>query len=201
MDMYKPLPVAQRGQVSLELERDIDPLSTMTAYVEANQCYQFADAAYREFFQLLPEQITGRQARDVLGAKAYETIRPYMEKAVSGQSLAFEARIHINGGGVHYCRTTLIPHKDGDRVDGVYILVSDLTELMSNEQKFQKILESTEAIPWEADAKTWHFTYVGRQAKEILGYPIEHWYEPHFWPQHIRAALCHGRRQSGPGAH
>ena len=185
MDTYKPLPVVQRGQVLLELERDIDPLPTMTAYVEANQCYQFADAAYREFFQLLPEQITGRQVRDVLGAKAYETIRPYMEKAVSGQSLAFDARMYINGSCEHYCRTTLIPRKDGDRVDGVYILVSDLTELKHNEQKFQRLLESTEAIPWEADAKTWQFTYVGRQAKEILGYPIEHWYEQNFWPQHI----------------
>lgn len=189
MKRYKPLPVPRRSQVSLELERpeyrDIDPLPTMTAYVETSQRYQFANAAYREFFQLHPEQIAGRQARDVLGTKVYETIRPHMEKAVSGQSLTFDARMHINGGREHYCRTSLIPRKDGDRVDGVFILVSDLTELKRNEQKFQRLLESTDAIPWEANAKTWQFTYVGRQAKKILGYPIERWYEQDFWPQHI----------------
>jgi two-component system cell cycle sensor histidine kinase/response regulator CckA len=40
-------------------------------------------------------------------------------------------------------------------------------------------------IPWEADALTWRFTSVGPQAVEILGYPLEAWYEPDFWPQHI----------------
>ena len=191
MDNHNPQAAPGKSQVSLELEHpiysDIDPLPTMTAYVEANLCFQFANAAYREFFQLLPEQVTGRQARDVLGAKAYDTIRPYMQKAVSGQYLTFDARMHINGGCGHYCRTSLIPRKDGDRVEGVFILVSDLTELKHNEQKFQKLLESTEAIPWEADAKTWQFTYVGPQAKEILGYPIERWYEQDFWPQHIHS--------------
>ncbi len=63
--------------------------------------------------------------------------------------------------------------------------VSEVTELQRAQLKFQRLLESTEAIPWEADAKTWRFTYVGCQAKEILGYPVDSWYEPEFWPQHI----------------
>src|SRR5262249_43908665 len=40
-------------------------------------------------------------------------------------------------------------------------------------------------IPWEADALTWRFTYVGPQAVEVLGYPLEAWDEPDFWAQHI----------------
>lgn len=34
------------------------------------------------------------------------------------------------------------------------------------------LLESTLAVPWEANAKTWQFTYVGPQAVKLLGYPF-----------------------------
>ncbi len=54
-----------------------------------------------------------------------------------------------------------------------------------SEARLRALLESTRAIPWEASAKTWQFTYVGPQALELLGYPIEQWYEKDFWPRHI----------------
>ncbi len=40
-------------------------------------------------------------------------------------------------------------------------------------------------VPWEADARTWHFTYVGPQAFALLGFPVEDWYEPTFWTGQI----------------
>jgi two-component system, cell cycle sensor histidine kinase and response regulator CckA len=40
-------------------------------------------------------------------------------------------------------------------------------------------------IPWEAEALTWRFTSVGPQAVEVLGHPLEAWYEPDFWRRHI----------------
>ena len=47
------------------------------------------------------------------------------------------------------------------------------------------MVESTNAIPWEANAKTWQFTYVGPQAVRLLGYPVKQWYEKDFWADHI----------------
>jgi PAS domain S-box-containing protein len=47
------------------------------------------------------------------------------------------------------------------------------------------LVESTNAIPWEADAKTWQFTYVGPQAVGLLGYPVRQWYEQDFWADHL----------------
>ena len=56
---------------------------------------------------------------------------------------------------------------------------------MYSEQKYQALLESANVIPWEADATTFQFTYVGPQAKAILGYPVEDWYQYDFWSEHI----------------
>ena len=36
-----------------------------------------------------------------------------------------------------------------------------------------------------ADAQTWCFTYVGPQALELLGFPVEDWYDPSFWTDRI----------------
>ena len=57
--------------------------------------------------------------------------------------------------------------------------------LEDSERKHQVLLESTDIIPWEADARTFQFTYVGQQAEALLGYPIRDWLETDFWPRHI----------------
>ncbi len=54
-----------------------------------------------------------------------------------------------------------------------------------DEIRYQRLLEATKVIPWEADAQTWLFTYVGPHAKTLLGYPPEQWYEKNFWVSHI----------------
>ncbi len=57
--------------------------------------------------------------------------------------------------------------------------------IRQTEENFRPLVEMTNAIPWRADAKTWQFTYVGPQTKEILGYDQRQWYENDFWPDHI----------------
>lgn len=57
--------------------------------------------------------------------------------------------------------------------------------LRESEERFRKLTEKVRLIPWEADARTWKFTYIGPQAVEILGYPKEAWYAANFWAEHI----------------
>lgn len=57
--------------------------------------------------------------------------------------------------------------------------------LIKSEHRLRQLVESTNAIPWEANAKTWQFTYVGPQAVRLLGYPVKQWYEQDFWVDHI----------------
>jgi len=47
------------------------------------------------------------------------------------------------------------------------------------------LLETTRAVPWEADATTWRFTYVGPQAADLLGYPADEWLGSDFWVDHL----------------
>lgn len=50
------------------------------------------------------------------------------------------------------------------------------------EQRAEQILADRRAIVWEGDAATFQFSYVGRAAEHLLGYPRRRWTdEPTFW--------------------
>ena len=43
------------------------------------------------------------------------------------------------------------------------------------------LVDGLDAIVWEGDAQTFQFSFVNKTAEEMLGYPVERWYEPNFW--------------------
>jgi PAS domain S-box-containing protein len=57
--------------------------------------------------------------------------------------------------------------------------------LGKSNRRFQYLVETTGAIPWEMDADNGRFTYVGPQAVKLLGYPVEEWYRARFWDGHV----------------
>lgn len=87
-------------------------------------------------------------------------------------------------------------------VGGISRRGSSRNVLSENEQWFQRLVEMTRIIPWEADLATWRFTYVGAWAVEILGYPLADWFTDGFWVDHLHpedreAAIrdCHEKTQ------
>ena len=73
------------------------------------------------------------------------------------------------------------------------------------ESKYRELVESVDAIVWEADPVTWRFTFVSKAAEKILGYPIEHWLQASdFWvnlihPDDRSAAVDYCTRQIEQG--
>ncbi|KAF0144708.1 MAG: Signal transduction histidine kinase [Nitrospirae bacterium] len=54
------------------------------------------------------------------------------------------------------------------------------------QKKYEIIINSIEGIAWEVDVKTFMFTFVSKQAEQLLGYPVKQWLnEPFFWQGHI----------------
>jgi PAS domain S-box-containing protein len=60
--------------------------------------------------------------------------------------------------------------------------------LRESEERFRTLAERGHLLAWEADARTWQFTYVGPRAPDVLGYPVEEWYVPDFWVEHLHPA-------------
>jgi len=55
--------------------------------------------------------------------------------------------------------------------------------------RYRELVESLEAIVWEADATTRRFTFVSHGAELVLGHPVDQWLRtPDFWASHIHPA-------------
>ena len=64
-------------------------------------------------------------------------------------------------------------------------MAKSVTRQDSKLSTYQRLIESTQAIPWELDLSTWRFTFVGPQIEGLLGYPRDAWYEEDFWVEHM----------------
>ena len=57
--------------------------------------------------------------------------------------------------------------------------------LKRSEERSRRLVETTNVIPWEADADTLRFTYVGPRVAKLLGYAAEDWRMENFWADHL----------------
>ncbi len=60
-------------------------------------------------------------------------------------------------------------------------------ELESSREQYRSLVESTRAIPWQMTMPERRFTYVGPQATELLGCPVERWAEIGFLTERVHA--------------
>src|SRR6516164_7351370 len=59
-------------------------------------------------------------------------------------------------------------------------------EAVAAQERFRSLVDSIEGIVWEADARTFAYSFVSEQAERILGYPKQRWLtEPTFWKDHL----------------
>ncbi len=59
-------------------------------------------------------------------------------------------------------------------------------DVQAAEQRFRHLVDSLDAIVWEADPATLRTIYVSHRAEEILGYPVQRWLdEPDFFWQSV----------------
>jgi PAS domain S-box-containing protein len=73
-------------------------------------------------------------------------------------------------------------------------IAEDITErkrvnlaLRDSEARYRRLVEGASIVPWERTTPS-RFSFVGPQAAGLLGYPLEKWYEEHFWLDHVHPA-------------
>ncbi len=91
-------------------------------------------------------------------------------------------------------RVTLTDIQHSEEEQGrLLLVVEDLSESHRlqavaeiSERRVRELIQSLDAIVWEADAVTFQFTFVSQRAEGMVGYPVEQWLtEPDFWAKHI----------------
>ncbi|HXF99387.1 MAG TPA: PAS domain S-box protein, partial [Bacteroidota bacterium] len=119
----------------------------------------------------------------------------FIERVLAGQKVVREFRIVRKDGEVRWLRDHATPLLDPllQRVVRIYGAAQDITErkraeeaLQLSHKRYEQLVNSIDGIVWEADAETFHFHFVSKQAERLLGYPVEEWIsQPTFWKDHI----------------
>src|SRR5215470_19984669 len=138
--------------------------------------YLTCNRAYEKLVGLSTEQIVGRPMIDVLGTKAFEVIRPYIERVLSGERVEFEVEVPISGSEPRFFHVVDEPWFDSDgQVTGWMASVSEITDLkrttkalQESEERLRLAVSSGTIGIWDWCLSTGHLAW-SPELCEILG--------------------------------
>ena len=142
---YRELSEALQRRES-ELRLIIDALPGLVAYMLKDESYLQVNRAYEEWFGQPASEIIGKQLSEVVGAPAYETIRPHVAAALAGNFVSFEAEVAY-AGGARWIRSQYVPDRGADgSVEGFVSLVLDITDAKHAEQRLAEEARLNETL-------------------------------------------------------
>jgi PAS domain S-box-containing protein len=134
-----------------QLQLITDHLPALISLVDTQERYQFVNAEYEAWFGLAAAQVVGRRVQDVLDANTYLHVRPYLVGALQGQSASFENVYHLPDGSTRVGYVLYVPHRVDGRVEGVYVLVTDITERNRAEQRVRLLADMSKVLASSLD--------------------------------------------------
>ncbi|BBD65013.1 multi-sensor hybrid histidine kinase [Nostoc commune NIES-4072] len=192
--------ITERKQVEAALCQREDQLRLITnavpvqiSYVDGEQRYRFNNKGYKDWYGISTSEIYGKHIREIVGESVYQSILPYIETVLSGEQVTYETQVPDKDGTNHYVNVTYVPQfSQQGKVEGFVALITDITlhklaeaALKQSEKRLRTLTEKVRVIPWEVNATTGNFTYVGPQTVDILGYPLLDWYTENFWEKYM----------------
>jgi PAS domain S-box-containing protein len=107
----------------------MDGAPALIGYLDTGLRYRFVNRTYEAWFGHAREAIAGRTVEEVLGPKAFASVRPRLEEALSGREVEFEDTLPYRTAGTRFVRINYVPHRREDgAVDGIAVFVVDLSE-------------------------------------------------------------------------
>lgn len=121
------------------LRQITDNLPVLISYMDPQTVVHFANETYRTWLGADPETMLGRTIGDIVGRELFEARRPFMERALRGERVDYEAEITALGV-TRNLSTSYIPDMDSDgKVMGIYTLSSDVSALKAYERQLQAL--------------------------------------------------------------
>ena len=132
-----------------EIGAILDHLPAMVGYWDRDLRNRFGNRAYAAWFGIAPEQMAGRHLREVIGEDLYRLNRPFLEAALAGQLQTFERSIpRPDGSGVRHSLTNYIPDFQNGKVQGIFVLVADISlvkeaglHLQASEERYRTVVQ------------------------------------------------------------
>lgn len=107
----------------------ISAFPILMAQLDTGYRIRFASEGYRHWFGVDPQKQIGRHIRDLIGHKAFNTLKPWLDTALSGTQTSYHGEIPYNHCGTRFIHGIYVPHYSyHGAVTGVQLIVNDVTE-------------------------------------------------------------------------
>src|SRR5262249_31120131 len=80
-------------------QRKLNALGLALGYIDRRLRFRFANKAFLDWLGKRPDEVHGRQAREVLGEEAFARCAEHLETALGGQPAGFECQLAQHGRG------------------------------------------------------------------------------------------------------
>jgi len=162
------------------MARIMGALPDLISYVDTDFRYLYANPTYTNWLERENQEIIGKMVVDVIGEAAFAIVKPYFDKAMSGESQQFFAKLpyRVNSGTLtRSVHVQYIPDKDeNNKVLGVNVVVQDLTairkaelEARTTEGYFRAIFENSPQGIIQLNSR-FHFIAANNSYLNMLGY-------------------------------
>ncbi len=145
----KPASKASSAQLLRLLADNIPAL--VAYFVKDNFKCLFANRAYAHSFGLDEFSIVGKSVPEIIGADAFAVIKPYVERAMTGETVRYERQNRLPDGSERTLEVTLIPHfNDAGEAPAAFVLINDISRhhaaekaIRDSEERLQKFADAT----------------------------------------------------------
>ncbi len=154
----------------------------------------YVSPAVERILDYSPAELVGTSFFNHVHPEDLPGIRILFKKLIKKprKSLSTRIRARHKNGSWRWLDVTGTNLLDEPSVQAIVVNYHDVTRIKTAEEKLQKskqqyqdLVNTIDGIVWESDPQTTVFRFVSQKAEDILGYPIEQWYQPGFWQNHI----------------
>ena len=134
--------------------------------------YLFVNRATADFLGFPSEEIVGKPIRQILGDKTFESISPYIERALNGERVEYELEIPYPAAGRRFMHVVYVPKTDeAGNVTGWLASITDMTERKQAEDRVSQAEERFRILSNTVPSMVWSTAPDG-----TIQHVNEHWH-------------------------
>ncbi|MDL2336965.1 MAG: diguanylate cyclase [Pseudomonadota bacterium] len=129
-------------ELTATLRSVTEAIPSSVAIIGIDGRYRFANSAFERWFGEPREQIIGRTVQEILGEQEFKRRRPWIERALAGESVTFELA-HSGHNGATHASINYIPLRlDTGELDGFVAVTQDVTRQKDEADRLLQLSQS-----------------------------------------------------------